>query len=686
VKFTCSLFTLFLLSFSIVFGEQRNYLEMQDIHPMMSQILDQHVKYRHVNAEIIRRSLNIYIDQFDPDRLYLLEEEVRPYLELSDAEAQALLGLYDRGDYSVYAALNALEQMAIQRARVCREKLAYRIDELFEESQEEGALREGLPEDRAEEISFADSGEELCDRMADDIVRFLAAQRYRVGEDVLEAKLDRAVALYERRMRDIERQYLFETDEGVPMPAKDREHYSVLHIMKALARSLDAHTAFFDASEAYDIRVRLEKGFQGIGVVLQESIDGVVITSLIEGGPAEKSGEIKPNDRLVEIDGKSIVDEPFRAVLDMIRGKEHSTVRLGLKRIVVEDGEETERFIEVVLKRAHVEVKEDRVDVDYREVDGGILGIIKLYSFYEGEDGVSSEEDIRRALQELHSKGKVKGLILDLRENTGGFLNQAVKVAGLFISNGVVVVSQYGDQGERVFRDIDGHTYYNGPMIVLTSRASASAAEIVAQALQDYGAAIIVGDEQTYGKGTVQHQTVTSRSSTSFFKVTVGKFYTVSGRSTQIRGVQADIIVPSPLYREQLGEKFLDYPLANDRIEASYVDDLDDIEGTIKYWYLKYYTPTLQRRSMRWDAIMEQLREKSSERIAHNEEFQKFLSQDGDEYEETLLSSMEDDDEKHTDLQLDESLNILKDMVMLKPSDGQDVGESVLQGKMGPTK
>lgn len=663
-------------------GAERNYLEYKDVHSVMSKILKQHIEARRISPLILKRSLRVYIDQLDPDRTYFLESEVQPFLSPTEAELAALWEEYLSRDFSVFMRLNTLGQKAIERSRAWRQEFSDDISVYVEESRQEGALRQGLPQDPLEKPAFSSCDTELRQRLRNDFVRFVAAQRFREGDAALVGNEDRVVRLYESRLRAIEREYLFETEHGEPLSAVEREHLFVTHILKALAASLDAHTRFFDSGEAYDMRIRLEKGFKGIGVVLQEGIEGVIITRLIEGGPAEKSGLIHPNDRLVEVDGKSIVDESFRAVLDMIRGEEGSVIRLGLKR-TVKDGDATlDKLIIVELRRAEVVVSEDRVDVEHYPVDGGgIVGVIKLHAFYEGSNGVSSEADVRQALRNLHREGRLRGLVLDLRQNTGGFLVQAVKVAGLFISNGVVVVSRYSDGFERVFRDIDGYTYYNGPMVVLTSRASASAAEIVAQALQDYGAAIVVGDEQTYGKGSIQHQTVTDESSTSFFKVTVGRFYTVSGRSTQIRGVQADVVVPSPFYRERIGERFLEYALSNNSIESSFVDDLDDVDYSARYWYRKFYLPTLQKRSFRWHNMLPSLKASSEKRLQNNVAYQQFLKRTGDAYQESLLTINEDLDEKEAeDFQLEEGVNIVKDMILMRDTARDSSATLLLRG------
>lgn len=267
---------------------------------------------------------------------------------------------------------------------------------------------------------------------------------------------------------------------------------------------------------------------------------------------------------------------------------------------------------------------------------------------------------------------------MDLRSNSGGFLSQAVKVAGLFITNGVIVISKYANGDERFYRDVDGKIAYDGPLIVLTSKATASAAEIVAQALQDYGVALVVGDEHTYGKGTIQTQTVTDNQSASYFKVTVGKYYTVSGHTPQKEGVKADVVVPSHWNREEIGESYTIDPVAADMIPPAYDDQLADVSKDVRSWYLKYYTPTVQHRTDQWRGLLPTLRKNSEYRIAHNKNYQFYLKggQDHSNSEEEA-----DEEEWNTakknktygedDLQINEAVNILKDMILLHSLGGK---------------
>ncbi len=146
----------------------------------------------------------------------------------------------------------------------------------------------------------------------------------------------------------------------------------------------------------------------------------------------------------------------------------------------------------VELTRSKIVLDDKRVDVEAEPFGDGIIGKITLYSFYEGDNGLSSEKDLKKAIDDLRSQGTLYGLVLDMRENSGGFLSQAVKVSGLFISSGVVVISKYSDGTVKYYRAVDGNRYYDGPLAILISRGSASATEIVAQTLQDYGVAVVV--------------------------------------------------------------------------------------------------------------------------------------------------------------------------------------------------
>lgn len=507
-------------------------------------------------------------------------------------------------------------------------------------------------------IPFAQNLDTLKERILENLGTYLQEQKSRLDKP----QKEQILMGYEARLREFENQYLYQDEKGEPLPKTEQENLFSIHVLKALASSLDSHTSFYKANEAFDIRVRLQKEFRGIGLVLKDAPNGVVVTHILKGGPADKSNLIKIGDVLIEVDGQSVVDHPFEKTMEMLHGEKNTQVKLTFKRQGVGD-------VHVVLTRELIILNNDRVDIHSQPFGKGIIGMITLHSFYQG-DGLSSEKDVREAIEKLEKKGKLRGLILDLRENSGGFLSQAVKVAGLFITNGVIVISKYSNGEERIYRDVAGNRVYDGPLIVLTSKATASAAEIVAQALQDYGVALIVGDEHTYGKGTIQSQTVTDNNSSSYFKVTVGKYYTVSGHTPQKEGVKADIVVPSHWNHEKIGESYLD-SVEPDSIPPSYDDKLQDIPQKERSWFLRYYLPTVQHPTNAWHNLLPTLKKNSEYRIAHNNNYQYFLTgkvpDDGETEDEDIETPEKSKSIGEDDLQMQEAVNILKDMIMLNP-------------------
>lgn len=654
---------LFLLN-SFCIAYEQDLLKSNDISRIMKQILAEHVEKKEVTAKILDNSLMIYIDQFDPHRMYLLEREVLPYFKPQEGQLLKAIQQYNQNDYGIYKQLNQTIQNSILRSRRTRETLESQLkSSMFHPSPDQAhgpiANKETLE-------PFVRTEEQLKERILQNLGSYINAQKKRFGEVITPERKEQILNSYETKLREFENQYLYQNEKGEPLSVPEQDNLFSLHVLKALANSLDSHTSFYEANEAYDIRVRLQKEFKGIGLVLKDSNQGPIVTYMLEGGPAAKSELIEQGDILIEVDGKSVVDHPFEKIMGLLHGGKNTKVKLAFKR--KDEKDKTEKIYTVELIREMIILNNDRVDISSEQFGNGIIGIVSLHSFYQGA-GVSSEQDVRDAIAKLEKKGTLKGLILDLRENTGGFLSQAVKVAGLFITDGVIVISKYSNGDERIYRDVDGKTSYDGPLIVLTSKTTASAAEIVAQALQDYGVALVVGDEHTYGKGTIQSQTVTDNQSSSYFKVTVGKYYTVSGRTPQKDGVRADILVPSHWNREEIGEMYAD-SLNSDIIPAAYYDTLKDVPPDLKAWYIKYYIPKLQKRTIVWRNLLPTLLKNSEYRIANNKNYQYFLKgshedEDADSEEEWNVTDKNNKTFGEDDLQIQEAVSILKDMILM---------------------
>jgi carboxyl-terminal processing protease len=641
------------------FGQEP--LTLQDIHPFMQQILVQHVDRKEVDSTIIKNALKIYIDKFDPDRIYLLEAEVHPYLNLSDTQSQAALEAYKQDRYPLFEQLTTTIQSAILRSRKMRSEIEEDPTPLFAKK---AADQNGVKEDDPNlKLKFAQNLTELRARLQKNIIQFIKAEKRRFGADVVMKNQPQTLMIYNKNLTENENVYLYLDNKGTPLTKIQKENAFTLLVLKALASGLDAHTTFYSESEASNLKTQLEQEFQGIGIIFKQNPSGaIIVNDLSEGGPAALSKLININDTLIEINGKKIEKESLKTIIESIRSNKDVNITLTLQH----KGEK-EPF-KVTLQKKELTLKGNRVDTSFRKVEDGIIGIVALHSFYQGTSDVTSENDVRKALSGFKQKGNLKGLILDLRENSGGFLGQAVKVAGLFITNGVIVISKYFNGEEHYYRDLDGKSYYDGPFVILTSRATASAAEIVAQALQDYGVAIVVGDETTYGKGTIQNQNVTGAGTKgpSLFKVTVGKYYTVSGKTPQLNGVKADIVVPGLYNYEHLGEKYLEFTVPSDTIKSEYVDDLGDVKPDLRSWYQQHYMPSLQQKTTLWESMLPTLKSDSAIRLGNSREYQRFLELIRSGHPTTFFTRDLAGNPKPIDFQMNEAVNIVKEMIRLQ--------------------
>lgn len=635
---------------------QTEQLKTADVQRIMQQLFQRHVEKKQIDAETIQNAIRIYIDQFDPYRVYLLEQEVKPYAHLSPSQLRDILSQYSNNDFSIFNKLDALFQRGIERSRAVRQKLYKDQTPIFALAAKTTVKKD----EQQQQLLFLTSPAALQERTQEYLVDYIKDQIKRFGmQDVLSQR-QTVLENFEDDSRSRENPYLFVDPEGKPLSQAAKDNLFTIHVLKALASTLDAHTSIYNPEEAYDMKVRLEKGMKGVGIVVRKSPDGVFIEKILKNSPAEKAKTVEVGDRLVEVNGRSAHTIPFEELLNMLRGDDAKQVTLLLKRRGGVSGLSSQQTFSVLLTPAMITVDDDRVDTSYVPYGNGIIGTVTLKSFYKGANGITSEKDVSDAIAKLQKIGNLKGLILDLRGNSGGFLTQAVKVAGLFITNGVIVISKYSNGEEHFYRDVDGKTSYNGPLVVLTSRTTASAAEIVAQALQDYGVAVVVGDPQTYGKGTIQSQTVTGdEHSASYFKVTVGKYYTVSGKTPQLEGVKADIVVPGELSFEEIGEEYLEDAIPADQISDSFSDQLADVDPQMKPWFLRYYVPSLQKLQHQWKSAVPLLKQNSAKRIQTNSAYQALLQR----FSRNKDTPSKEDVSNIRKLQQEEAINIVKDML-----------------------
>ena len=361
--------------------------------------------------------------------------------------------------------------------------------------------------------------------------------------------------------------------------------------LNALAHVYDPHSDYFGREQMDDFSIAMNLSLFGIGATLRAEDGYCNIYELVPGGPAARSGLLKPGDRIVAVgqaDQKpvDVVDMPLPDAVKLIRGPKGTRVRLTIIPSGTAD-ESARKTITLVRDEVKLEDQQAKARiVDLPQTNGAALrlGIIDLPSFYGGYDGpnhttpTSATADVAKLIRKLEAE-HIQGLILDLRHNGGGSLEEAITLTGLFIRKGPVVQTREPDGHTDIGADTDTSELYDGPLIVLTSRFSASASEILAGALEDYGRALIVGDKSTFGKGTVQSVVPLARLldqnhlvhsvDPGALKVTIRKFYRPSGASTQLKGVAADIELPSLSDAAAVGEAELKDPLPWDQVPSS---------------------------------------------------------------------------------------------------------------------
>lgn len=356
----------------------------------------------------------------------------------------------------------------------------------------------------------------------------------------------------------------------------------------------DPHSSYFSSDSYEDFGIQMKLQLVGIGAMLKLEDDYCTVEELVPGGPADLGRQLKPHDKIVSVaqDGEEpveIIGMKLRKIVNLIRGRKGSNVHLIVQPAAAADASVRK---EVVIARDVVKLNSARAHAAIFQVpstDGTTvpMGVLTLPEFYGPADDpaaaaekTSASQDAAVLIGQMKEAG-IKGLVLDLRHNGGGFLGEAINLAGLFIPKGPVVQVRDGDGRITVDSDDDAKTSYDGPMAVLTDRFSASASEIVAGALQNYGRAIVIGDNSTHGKGTVQtvlemknlaRELALSPAKTGAAKITIQKFYLPNGSSTQLKGVVPDISLPSVDDFLPIGESSLPHALIWDRITTTHFD------------------------------------------------------------------------------------------------------------------
>ncbi len=500
-------------------------------------LLRGHVRHNELTAEIEQRAVENYVLRLDRTRTLLTQPEV-------DALRTSLSGIFAELKKGRCAHLTEVHKLVVRKHEAAAKFVRATVEADDYEIDESASLTLD-PETRG----YAATPEARDDVMRG-MIHFQISNYVSNDSDLDEAK-SKLIRRYERRLR---RELEITPDEI----------YGVF--LDSFASALDPHTNYLSQRVLEDFRIGMSLSLEGIGVALSEQDGYAVAERIIPGGAADRHGVLLPKDKLIAVsqDGKDytdLIDVPLRDAVSEIRGKAGTSVWLTVLRS--EGGTSTRLDIDIVRDKIDLADQAAKLRFDEREVDGKTLklAILELPSFYGDPDPGARQctDDVKRLLAEVR-EAKADGLLLDLSRNGGGLLQHAVTISGYFIRKGEVVGIQDARGRRQILADRDGEVLFSGPMVVHTSRVSASASEILAGALKDYGRAVIVGDDHTFGKGTVQ--TISQLpGENGALKVTTALFFRPGGQSTQHSGVRADVVLPSLLSSDDYGEKTQRYSL-----------------------------------------------------------------------------------------------------------------------------
>lgn len=610
------------------------------------EIMEVHASQKTMTPEIVRRLLTIYLDNLDPTKTYFIESDISEWLDPSETLINKIIKDYNENNFSTFTAMDQTMVKAINRRREIEKQI------------HTNELPKGVKSEEFKDMKWAKTLDELQAR----IMRLRALQ-IETFSKLTPATKDQMVQLFAKRQAKIE-------DDFLNTDPQFQQRLMLTHVLKALATSLDTHTSYFTPDEATQFMINVQQRLFGIGAQLRDDLNGFAVVKVIEGGPAAEGKQLKAKDRIVAVNGVPVVGMDIVDAVDLIRGEKGTPVTLTIIREEGEGDKKKEEKMDIVIVRGEVVLKESRYEGNFEPFGEGGIAYLRLFSFYQDPES-SSSQDLTNELERLKKDNKVTGVILDLRSNSGGMLTQAVSVAGLFITKGVIVSIKDENGQVQHLRDIDGTQIWDGPLVVLVNRGSASASEIVAQTLQDYGRAIIVGDDHTYGKGSFQTFTLNPTATGGVnpegeYKVTRGRYYTVSGKTPQLHGVQSDVVVPGSLSELEMGEKYAKYPLESDLIKENFDDDLSDIPFTQRARISLFYKYNLQPRIPKDEKLYSKLKYNSNYRVEHNKSYQEFLKEI--KKKGKTEDAVEEDEGKvlQSDLQLEEAYNVMRDLIILK--------------------
>jgi len=574
---------------------------MESYHPYIARIVAGYLSYNHYSGMRIddfssREMFENYFESLDYGKMYFLSSDIDRFRPFQYALDDMLLSREPdlRLAFDVYELFQKRVKERVEaNLALLDHKFDFSVDESYQPDRQDA--------------EWAESKKELDElwrkRVKDQVLGFLL--RDKPYDETIELLKKR----YRRNLKDV-------TDvEGVEI----LEAY-----LSSLTKVFDPHSSYLRPATKENFNIGMEHSLEGIGATLRRDQEYTTIVDLTPGGPASLSGQLQPGDKIIAVaqgdeEAVDTIDMKLTRVVRMIRGKKGTEVRLTV--IPADSMDQTQTKI-VTIIRDKVAITANDASSEIKEVtgqDGHIyrFGVINVPGFYQDSEAryngdteyKSVTRDVKNLIDQL-KKDNVDAIAIDLRLNSGGSLMEAISLSGLFIEEGPIVQIRDRNSRKRVFNDPDPEMAYSGPLVVLTSPLSASASEIFAGAIKDFGRGIIIGSESTHGKGTVQNmvglQSILQQLVREDFqedvsgalKFTIQQFYRINGSSTQNKGVPSDIVLPSPYDRYGMRESELPRALPWDEIEAAKYSEVAQLGDLIA-----------------------ELKERSQQRISKNPEF-----------------------------------------------------------------
>lgn len=537
----------------------------------VTKLIEQlHYSKPHLDKSLSSAILDRYLDSLDGNRMYFTAADIASFGRLRyELDERTRTGQLQ----PIFDIFNLFRQRASERVDYAISLLQtepdFSTDEVFRWD------RSDLPWP----VSDAEIKEVWRQSVKSDGLRLmLTGKTWQEAADILKDRYERSY----KRITQLTADDIFET------------------YMNSVAHNVDPHSSYMSPRQSEEYRIQMSLSYDGIGASLQLDDDLVKVMNIIPGGPAQIDGQLKPEDRITAVgEGASgelvdVIGWRLDDVVQRIRGPGGTRVRLQVLPAGAAPGS-PEKTIELTRDKIKLEEQASKKSLMEVPFEGKTyrIGVIRVPSFYQDfaarsrgdQDYTSTSRDVARLLNEFKKEGGIDGLVMDLRANGGGHLSEATELSGLFIERGPVVQLRETNGNISVLDDPSPTAAYDGPMSVLVDRYSASASEIFAAAIQDYGRGVIIG-QQTFGKGTVQNlfplDRVMRGSDNGQLTLTIGKFYRVTGESTQHRGVLPDIELPSLVDTKTVGESTRDTALPWDRIQPTRFRPAGDLSAEIQ--------------------------------------------------------------------------------------------------------